>query len=325
VGRQGVLALVVLASLVASGADARPRAKRPAPAPRPPPEWIAPAAANPRLAALAPVIGKPSAEMIGPDETVLDVAYEHRLGFDRVARLNPSVNVWIPDPGTVLQLPTEHILPDRPWYGLVIDVPEMQLYDFTRRDAPEPEVFAIAIGDEMDPSLVGEYRVGQKREHPVWTVPASIRAEKPELPPVVPSGPDNPLGDHWMTIGGTTYGIHGTNNRWSIGREATHGCIRLYNDEMDRLYARTRPGTPIRLAYQTVKLGQRDDQIYVEAHPDIYRRDPPDRESQVMQRLAALGLAEAVDPAKLRAALAEERGIPVAIGSLPPGAPGAAR
>src|SRR5215831_12835438 len=252
--RRSIVAMALLAVLAACGSDAAAstshRPVRPRAAARRVPDWTPPPASDARLAALPPVVGLPAAEMVGPDDTVLDIAWEHRLGFDRVARLNPEINVWIPDPGTVVRLPTEHVLPDRPWHGLVINVPEMQLYDFTQLGAPEPQIFAIAIGDQMDPSLTGEYRVGQKREHPVWTVPASIRAEKPELPPVVPPGPDNPLGDHWMTIGNTTYGIHGTNNRWSIGREATHGCVRLYNDEMDRLYARIPPGTPIRLVYQ---------------------------------------------------------------------------
>jgi len=320
---RSIAALALLAVLAAGAAGAASAAHRARPAraskaaPRIP-DWTPPPASDPRLAALPPVIGQPENEMIGPEETVLDIAWQHRLGFDRLARLNPEVKVWIPDPGTVVQLPTVHVLPDRPWHGLVINVPEMQLYDFSRPGAPEPEVFAIAIGDEMDPSLVGEYRVGRKREHPVWTVPAAIRAEKPELPAVVPAGPDNPLGDHWMTIGNTTYGIHGTNNRWSIGREATHGCVRLYNDEMDRLYARTREGTPIRLVYQTVKVGQRDGTIYVEAHPDIYGREPPDRSAVVLEKLASLGLAEAVDAALLRRAVDEERGIPVPIGTLTP-------
>jgi L,D-transpeptidase ErfK/SrfK len=199
--------------------------------------------------------------------------------------------------------------------GLVINVPEMQLYDFTRPDATE--IYAVAIGDEMDPSLIGSFRIGAKREHPVWTVPASIRAEKPELPAVVPAGPDNPLGDYWMTIGNTTYGVHGTNNPWSIGRMATHGCIRLYNDEMARLYEHVKVGTPIRLMYESVKLGRLGDGIYVEAHPDLYAREP-DRAEAALQRLEALGLASAVDASKLRQAIADERGVPVRIGTLPP-------
>jgi L,D-transpeptidase ErfK/SrfK len=267
----------------------------------------------PDLAALQPVIGTPENDLIELDDTILDVAYRHRLGFDRVARANPAVKVWIPEVGTVVRLPTEHVLPEAPRKGLVINVPEMQLYDFTNGDAPE--VFAIAIGDQMDPSLVGEYRVGRKRERPAWHVPESIRAEKPELPAVVPPGPDNPLGDHWMTIGATSYGIHGTNNPWSIGREATHGCVRLYNDEIARLYARTKPGTPIRLVYQSVKLGRRGDVLYVEAHPDVYGREP-DRMAAAFERIYRLGLADHVDALRVRRAIEESIGLPVAVGTL---------
>src|SRR5690606_31932549 len=109
----------------------------------------------PDPSAIPPVIGWPSSDLVEPDDTLLDVAYRHRLGFDRVARLNPGVHHWIPTPGTVVRLPTEHVLPDAPRTGLVVNVPEMQLYDFTV--GPEPEVFAIAIGDQMDPSLVGAF------------------------------------------------------------------------------------------------------------------------------------------------------------------------
>ncbi|MCL4686373.1 L,D-transpeptidase family protein [Myxococcota bacterium] len=280
--------------------------------------WAAPDEFRPApdLTALARLIGTPQNDLIEPGDTLLDVAYRHRLGFDRIARLNPDVHHWIPTPGTVVRLPTEHVLPDTPHLGLVINVPEMQLYDYTV--GPEPEVFAIAIGDELDPSLLGEFRIGSKRERPAWRVPASIRAKKPELPPVVPPGPDNPLGDHWMTIGTSSYGIHGTNNPWSIGREATHGCIRLYNDEIARLFARTRPRTPVRLVYQTIKIGRRDSILYLEAHPDVYRREPEtmDRVAATLQRVFQLGLAEFVDPLLVRRAIEQEQGQPTPIGSL---------
>lgn len=276
------------------------------------------AAAEPDPAAgfakLPRVVGAPQTDFVGMGDTLLDVAFRHRLGFERVTRINPGVDPWIPDPGTVVRLPTQHVLPDVPERGLVVNVPDMQLYDFTRPG--QTEIFAVAIGDEMDPSLVGEFRIGRKREKPAWYVPKSILAEKPELPPVVPPGPDNPLGDHWMTIGTTSYGIHGTNNRWSIGREATHGCVRLYNDEIARLYARTPQGTPLRLVYQTVKLGRQGDEIWVEAHPDRYGRDP-DRLTNAFARLASLGLLGYVDAGALRRAVDDARGEPIAIGRLP--------
>ena len=111
----------------------------------------------------------------------------------------------------MVQLPTRLILPDAAAEGLVLNVPEMRLYDF--RVAPEPEIYAAAVGDALDPTPLGEFRIGEKRVNPTWTVPDSIRAEKPELPARVPPGPDNPLGSLWMTIGSSSYGIHGTNIR----------------------------------------------------------------------------------------------------------------
>ena len=279
-----------------------------------------PVATDPRLAALPAVVGEPTSDIVeSADDTVLDIAYRHRLGFDRVSRMNPNIkNVWIPDVGTVVQLPTEHILPEPPWRGLVINVPEMQLYDYTvTNERGEPELFSIAIGDEVDPSLMGEFKIGKKRAQPAWHVPKAIQAERPGLPTVVPPGPDNPLGPYWMTIGSTSYGIHGSNNEWSIGRLATHGCIRLYNDQIERLFLRTKEKTPIRLIYQTVKLGQRGSTIYLESHPDIYNKEPL-REQGVVEKLRALDLLQYVDAIRLHRAIEEQRGTPVPIATLPP-------
>src|SRR5262249_59425077 len=110
----------------------------------------------------------------------------------------------------------------------------------------------------------------------------------------------------------------GSKNGWRTGGGPPPGCAGLYNEEMDRLYARIPPGTPIRLVYQTVKIGQRDGTIYVEAHPDIYQREPADRAAVVLDKLAALGLAEAVDAALVRKAIDEGRGIPVPVGTMKP-------
>jgi L,D-transpeptidase ErfK/SrfK len=273
---------------------------------------VAPVAAP---AAPAPLVGRPSVELVSPGDTLLDVAERHRLGFERVARLNPGLDAWIPTPGARVRLPTQHVLPDAPHEGLVVNLPELQLYDYGV-DRENPEVLALAIGDELDPSLVGAFRVGRKRVDPVWHIPASIRSERPDLPAEIPPGPDNPLGPYWLSIGQTSYGIHGTNNRWSIGREATHGCLRLYNDVVERLFARTPTGTPVRIVYQTVKLGLRDGVVYVEAHPDRYRRDP-DRLANAVARLAEWGLDDEETRSLLTRTVEEARGEPVAIGVMP--------
>lgn len=262
---------------------------------------------------LRPIEGAPEKALVRPEDTLLDVAFEHRLGFDALSRLNPGVDPWIPAPGTVVLLPTEYVLPDRAPEGLLINVPEMRLYDF-RTDPPG--VFAAAIGDMADPSLIGRFRIGPKRKNPAWHVPKSIREEKPELPAVVPPGPDNPLGGRWMTIGNTSYGIHGTNVRWSIGRMATHGCVRLYEDEIERLYERTPTGTPIHLVYQPFKWGVRDDGIFLEVHPDLYAQHP-DRLGDALRVPRALGLLAQLDLERVIRAVEAMRGVPERVGRLP--------
>jgi L,D-transpeptidase ErfK/SrfK len=265
---------------------------------------------------LRPVMGRVENVLIGEKETLLDVAYRHRLGFKPLARLNPDVDPWIPPPGTPVALPTRYILPDAEPEGLVINLPEMRLFDFTvpGADVAGPEVFAVAVGDQADPSLVGDFKVGGKRENPTWNVPKSIREEDPSLPAQVPPGPDNPLGSRWITIGNTSYGIHGTNVRWSIGREATHGCLRLYEDAIQRLYARVPSGTRIQIVYQPIKWGVDGTRIYLEVHPDLYGLSEVHAELFDVPR--ALGLIDWVDHERARHVLEKALGIPVWVGTL---------
>jgi L,D-transpeptidase ErfK/SrfK len=294
--RQATLALA-LAALALAGAKERP-------APEP-------------IAWVGEVVGAPSTEVIHDGDTLLDAAYRSRTAYDAVVRLNPGIDVWIPDPGTRVHLPTEMVLPAARHDGILINLPEMRLYDFTVRDGLE--VLAIAIGDPDDPSPVGEFYVGEKREHPTWAVPASIRNEKPDLPALVPPGPENPLGDRWMTLSRSSYGIHGTNNKWSIGRLATHGCIRLYNSDMHRLYDRVAPRTKIRIIYEPVKIGRRGEEIVVEAHRDVYKR-VPDPVASALVKLLLAGLLDQVDRDEVARAVREARGVPVRVGRVAPAA-----
>jgi L,D-transpeptidase ErfK/SrfK len=277
----------------------------------------APLLAGGRAPGLRPVIGREETAVVLPGETLLDVAYHRRLGYQAIENLNPGVDPWIPAAGTVVQLPTRYILPDADEEGLVVNIPEMRLFDYTVKFGPD--VFALAVGDEADPSLIGNFSVGAKRKDPAWHVPAAIRAEKPELPADVPPGPDNPLGSRWITIGRTSYGIHGTNVRWSIGREATHGCLRLYEDDIRRLFDRVSEGTRIQIVYQTAKWGREGAQILLEVHPDLYglKRD----RLTALEVPRALGLLGQLDMERVLRALDEARGNPVSVGTLPAGDP----
>lgn len=270
---------------------------------------------------MQPVLGAPRVVVVEQGDTLLDIAERDGLGFRQVVNLNPEVDIWVPPAGTRVELPTEYILPNAPREGLLINLPEMRLYDFSV-DPAQPIVLAVAIGDAEDPSPVGEFRVGGKRMNPHWNVPESIRAENPALPAVVPPGPENPLGDRWLTIGSSSYGIHGTNNVWSIGRIATHGCIRLYNDDMRALFDRTNLGTRIRLVYQPVKLGQRDGELYLEAHRDEYDLAPDAPQATLVELIVldALGVVDgsSIDHDLVRRVIQEARGAPVRIGRLKP-------
>lgn len=275
---------------------------------------LAAAPATPGFEALPLALGRGQTDLVAPGDTLLDVSYRHRVGFELVERLNPGLDRWIPAPGSVVELPTRALPPRVEPEGLVINPPEMRLYDF--RPAGGPEVYHVAIGDGIDPTLVGRYRIGDKRVDPSWRVPESIRREKPELPAVVPPGPDNPLGDRWMSIGTTSYGIHGTNNPWSIGRQATHGCVRLYADEMRRLFDRTPSGTPIQIVYQPYKWGREGQAILLEAHPDAYARVPrPLDEALSIPR--ELGLESALDLVRVTEVLLAARGAPERVGTRP--------
>jgi L,D-transpeptidase ErfK/SrfK len=277
---------------------------------------LAPAAQalSPHPERLAPIVGARARTVVQQGETLLDIAFSFGLGFEQVARLNRRVDVWIPEPGTRVELPTQSILPAAPPEGIVINVPEMRLYDFSVEGAPR--VMAVAVGGPAHPTPEGEFRIGEKRIDPAWRVPASIRREHPELPPSVPAGPDNPLGDRWMTLGSSSYGIHGTNNRWSVGLDATHGCVRLYNRDMHELFERVAEGTPVRIVYQTVKIGRRADGIFIEAHPDLYGlvRDPV---TAARVQLLVLGLDGFVDRDLVERAVREAQGTPVRVGTIP--------
>lgn len=266
------------------------------------------------LEALPRAIGTPLFDLVEPEDTLLDIAVKHAVGFEALSRLNPEVDVWIPVPGTVVQIPSQALLPHVALEGLVINIPEMRLFDFTVEGGPV--FFAAAVGDPDDPTPRGVFQIRDKRIDPIWSVPKSIREEKPHLPDQVPAGPANPLGSRWMRIGWSSYGIHGTNTRWSIGREATHGCVRLYERDIQALFERTPEGTPLQIVYQPYKWGRNEAQILFEAHPDRYNLVPESVDA-ALGPIRELGLLDRVDISRVRQAIEEALGIPIPVGTLP--------
>lgn len=211
------------------------------------------------------IIGNPRIYLATAGDTLLDIARLHHLGYQELRRANPDTDPWLPGAGTRITIPARWILPAGPRKGLVLNMPEMRLY----RYLPDSRVmtFPLGVGVEGQETPAGKYRIGQKRTNPVWYVPVSIQEEMEVPRKTVPPGPDNPLGKYWMRLSSTTYGIHGTNNPWAIGRRVTHGCIRLYPEDIAYLYPQIPPGTPVQVIYQHAKVGLRNGNAYFQ----IYR------------------------------------------------------
>jgi len=211
-------------------------------------------------------IGQPNFYKTTQDDTLLDIARAHDLGYDEIRAANPGVDPWLPGAGRLLTLPTLHLLPDTPRRGIVINLPELRLYYFPVKG--EPLSFPIGIGGEGKETPVGHTQIVQKRTHPTWFPTASERAADPELPERVPPGPDNPMGDFALYLGWRGYAIHGSNKPYSIGRRDSSGCIRMYPEDIATLFKLVGPGTPVTVVDQTVKLAWSGGELYLEIHPD---------------------------------------------------------
>ncbi len=251
---------------------------------------------------------------IANGDTLLDIAREAGLGYQQVQDANPGTDAWVPEPGTKVLIPSRWILPRSRNRGMVINLPEMRLYLFPDSTTPGEEVeirtWAIGIGTDETPSPVRSFKIRTKEENPTWVVPASILKTMDPPRRVVPPGPDNPLGAYRMRLSYGLYSIHGTDSPWSIGRLATHGCIRLYPEDIGDLYESVRIGTAGEILYQPVKLGEDGGRIYVEVHPDVYRR-VPNLARLALEEARRAGVADRIDPTLLQTAVRAKSGIPV--------------
>lgn len=204
-------------------------------------------------------------------DTFVDLARRFDVGYVALLAANPGVDPWLPGQ-SMLVLPTAHLLPDAPHRGIVINVGEMRLYYFDERSATV-ETYPIGIGQEGHDTPMGTTRVVEKQARPTWFPPASIRLERPELPAAVPPGPDNPLGDYALYLGWPGYIVHGTNKPAGVGRRVSHGCIRLYPEDIAALYRRVPVGTPVTVVAQAVKAGRVGNELFLEVHPSSSQAD----------------------------------------------------
>lgn len=222
------------------------------------------------------VVGEIRIDYARYEDTLLEIARRNGLGYEEIRNANPGVDPWLPGAGTPIVLPTRHILPDAPRDGLVLNVPEMRLYYYPRPGRGEKPVvmtFPVSVGRMDWRTPLGTTRVTAKQKNPAWYPPESIRREHAArgdyLPGMVPPGPDNPLGHRVLRLGLPAYLIHGTNNPNGIGMRVTHGCVRMYPEDVERLYDIVPVGTPVHIVNQPVKAGWFAGTLFLEAHPGL--------------------------------------------------------
>lgn len=205
------------------------------------------------------------------EDTLFSIARYFDVGIVELMTANPGVDPWVPKQGTVLMLPTAYVLPTIARKGIVIDLSGLRLFYFP--DAHTVMTFPLGIGMDGWSTPVGSTRIILKREHPTWIAPESILKANPNLPHVVPPGPDNPLGDYAMNLGWEGYRIHGTNKPYGIGRRSSHGCMRMYPEDIDVLFHAVKVGTPVTVIDDAYKLGWLENTLYLQVSPSQQQAD----------------------------------------------------
>jgi len=258
------------------------------------------------------------------EDTLLDIARDYDVGQNEIIMVNPKVDRWLPGAGTQVRIPNSRLLPNTPHEGLVLNLPEYRLFYFPKQKKNNPQIIIthpISIGRIDWETPLGKTRIIAKTENPVWIPPQSIKAEHAAegdvLPDVYPAGPDNPLGLFALRLGIPGYLIHSTNKPYGVGMRVSHGCIRMYPEDIKKLFPEVKVDTPVYIVNQPIKVGWSHDTLYIEVHPDL------DASQQNYQKRldSALDLIERANNGKipvikgaaLKSALEQSNGIPVAI------------
>jgi L,D-transpeptidase ErfK/SrfK len=265
------------------------------------------------------VIGTPRTMRIRERDTFLEVARYYDLGFNELVDANPGIDPWVPPPGTTIVLPTQWVLPCCTYEGIVVNIPEMRLYYYLRdgSDTLVVHTYPVGLGRDDRRTPRGKFTVRDKSVNPTWVIPESIRAEhireRGDTRTVIPGGdPDNPLGKYRLALSIPRYAIHGTNIAWGVGMQVSHGCSRLYPEDIEHLFPLVPVGTKGVYVYQPVKAGRRGGEAWVEVHRDIYRYAPKlAREASSALKRAAPGVP--VDSQLVAQTVRELRGMPVRV------------
>ncbi len=264
--------------------------------------------------------GKTCSVKVNEGETLLDIARNLDLGYNQIIAANPYIDPWVPTKKDLVLVPSAFVLPqERISSGIIVNLAEMRLYYFISNGGHDYFLTApIGVGTEGFLTQLGIYKVKSKTVNPTWVVPESIKKLEPDLPDQVPPGPDNPLGDFALRLSQKEYAIHGTNKPWGIGRRVSHGCIRMYPEDIAELYTMVPVGTTVHVIYEPIKIGWGDGKCWIQVFDD-YDNQITNPVSKVTDDLSYYETAKGpleIDFKALFGALKDKTGVPVAVARL---------
>ncbi len=273
----GTRAAAVVTLLALGGCSVfQPKQPPPPPPPPPPPQIQAPLATHQFTyePGVTNVLGALQVTQSRHEDTLADIARRFNLGYDEMLRANPGVDPWLPGEGTTIILPTQFVIPDGPRAGILVNVAAMRLFYFPKAEkgkTPTVVTYPIGIGKIGWATPTGSTKIVSKRKGPMWTPPESVRKEHAAngdpLPARVPPGPDNPLGAYAMNLGWPSYLMHGTNKPPGVGMRASHGCIRLYPEDIESLFGKVAVGTKVTVVNQPLLAAWQAGNLYVQSFP----------------------------------------------------------
>ena len=219
------------------------------------------------------IVGYVQKTTVGKDDTLPDIARRFDVGYEEILTANPGVDPWLPGVGREVVVPTQFILPAAPHEGVVVNVAAMRIFYYPPHKKGQPETVythPIGIGKVGWKTPEGTTKIISRQKDPVWVVPKSVREEHQEdgeqLPAKVPAGPDNPLGAYEFRLGWPSYLIHGTNKPYGVGMRSSHGCMRLYPEDIAVFFDLIPIGTKVTVVNQPYLFGWRDGTLYLQAY-----------------------------------------------------------
>jgi len=273
------------------------------------------------------VIGELITDRLRAEDTLVEMARMHNIGHFEIRAANPDLDPWLPRPGAEVLIPQLHVLPDVKRDGIVINLAERRLYFFTDswpdRDGAMVSTHPVGVGLLERATPVTRARVTAKVDNPAWypnekTREWYLREKNEILPPVVPAGPENPLGQHALILDADGLLIHGTHRPAGVGMRVSQGCIRLYPESIANIIGQVPVGTQVRVIDQPARIGRRDGRLFLEVDPA--GDDPASRHEEAVwralrARLEQHGDAFDVDLDAARAAFERADGVPVVVAS----------